>query len=111
VWAIVEDEPLVIGYDGPYYLDFLMLTRAAVPDLPRTIADLMSVEPSVVLCPRCGGDGYVDWTDLDNLVRAGIPVGDWQPGSCRLCDGHGGVAADFSLYRDIGNTLREQRYQ
>ncbi len=111
VWSIVEDRPLGIGWPGPYYLDFLMLGTAVTPGLPRTVDQLIGIGPSQIDCPRCAGSGFVEWADISRLASAGFDVSGWGPGPCGLCDGHGVVAADFALYRDIGNSPREQRYR
>jgi hypothetical protein len=103
VWSTIEDRPIGIGHEGPYYLDFLLLSTAIAGGLPSTVDQLIGAAPSHVTCPRCTGSGYVGWAAIARLGGAGFDVAGWQPGPCQLCAGHGVVTADFDLYRSIGN--------
>lgn len=103
MWAIVEDDPLLVPSYGQHYLDFLVASTAGMPELPTSVAQLIASPVDHLICPRCDGDGYVGWNDLRRLSQEGYSVNGWTPGSCRLCNATGYVTADYPLYKSIGS--------
>lgn len=42
IWGLLIDEPLQVGYGGPFYLDFVLLDTLEHPEFPSTLWELFS---------------------------------------------------------------------